>query len=540
MRLSESWDTSQLTTILELFRARLAANPDYPFADFEGEIYSYRRLDEESSRLALGLAALGAKKGEAVTSVLDNGPLPLVLMFAALKLGAIHVPVNTAYKGEFLRHQVHDSQASILVAEGDYADRIVKIESGIPKARHLLYVGTHPSERPRRMQLSRLESHFAKDQSALETDVKPWDLAMLVYTGGTTGASKGCMISHNYACNLARQCVQVTNLSPDDVTWTPLPNFHFNLLASTILASMIVGAKVAVYRKFSVSNFWPEIKRTKATIASLMGAMLPLILQMDDTSEMQDCYGQLRIAGGAPLPKSIADGWKQRFGVKHAVSAAYGLTEACLVTCAPCDAPSPNGASGKRSDCFDVLIVDDQDNPLPAGQTGEILVRPLMPHCMFEGYWNRPEDTFKLMKNMWFHTGDIGKFDDKGWFYFVDRKKDYMRRRGENISSFEMESVYRTHPAIKEVAVHAVFSEFTEDDVKVTGVLRDGAELTLEEFCRWSINEFPYFAVPRYYEFRDKLPTNPLGRVMKYELREEGVTDGTFDMVGAGITFEKR
>lgn len=540
MLLADSWDTSKLTTVLDLFHTRRDSNPEFPFADFEGEIYTYERLDREATGLAHGLQALGVKHGDTVTSLLDNGPTPVVLMFAALKLGAIHVPVNTAYKGEFLRHQIHDSSARVLVAESDYAERVIAVEDGTPDATTLLYRGEAPAAAAKRLTVEPIEQHQLDDITPIESNVQPADIAMLVYTGGTTGPSKGCMISHNYACNLARLCVQTAEITKEDVIWTPLPNFHFNLLASTIFASMLVGCKIAVYRKFSVSNFWPEIKRTGATIASMMGAMLPLILQMDDSPEMKDCYGQLRVAGGAPLPKSIADGWKERFGVQHAVSAAYGLTEACLITSVPCSQAQPDGASGKRNDSFDVMIIDDDGNPLPNGEAGEIVVRPLKPHVMFEGYWKRPEDTFKLMQNMWFHTGDIGKFDDDGFFYFVDRKKDYMRRRGENISSFEMESVFRTHPDIEDVAVHAVLSEFTEDDVKMTAVLRSGAKASLEDMARWAIDQFPYFAVPRYYEFRDQVPRNPLGRILKYELRDDGVTATTFDLEASDITFEKR
>lgn len=540
MRLSGSWTSSELTTVLDLFNQCLERDRDFPFADFEGEIYTYNRLDQESASLAHGLVSLGVNRGDRVVSILDNGPAPVVLMMAILKLGAIHVPINTAFKGEFLRHQIADAGAAVLVAESYYAERVVKIEDGIPAAKVLLHLEDAPAVKASRIQVARFEDYLLDDTSPISTDIKPSDLSMLIYTGGTTGPSKGCMISHNYACNLARQCVETAEITADDVIWTPLPNFHFNLLASTIFASMLVGCKIAIYRKFSVTNFWPEIKRTGATVASMMGAMLPLIAQMPDTKEMKDCYGQLRVAGGAPLPESVANMWKERFGVKYAVAAAYGLTEACLVTNIHCSDVQPAGASGKRNDSFDVMIVDDDDQELPPGEAGEIVVRPLKPHVMFEGYWNRPADTFKLMRNMWFHSGDIGKFDADGYFYFVDRKKDYMRRRGENISSFEMESVFRTHPDIEDVAVHAVLSEFTEDEVKMTAVLREGATVTEASMCEWAIENFPYFAVPRYYEFRAEVPRNPLGRILKYQLRDEGVTGNSFDREESGITFEKR
>ena len=185
-------------------------------------------------------------------------------------------------------------------------------------------------------------------------------------------------------------------------------------------------------------------------------------------------------------------------------------------------------------------IFDEADNELPPGQSGEVVCRPLHPDIMFKGYWQRPEDTQKVMANMWFHTGDIGKFDDNGFFYFVDRKKDYLRRRGENISSFEMESAFANHPDIEEVAVHAVPSDKGEDDVKVTAILKPGAQLTAEALFQWSTNAVPYYALPRYIEFRDTLPKNPQGRILKYQLRDEGKTANTWDLEATDIKVAKR
>jgi crotonobetaine/carnitine-CoA ligase len=177
---------------------------------------------------------------------------------------------------------------------------------------------------------------------------------------------------------------------------------------------------------------------------------------------------------------------------------------------------------------------------VPPGVVGEIVVRPLRPHVMFEGYWNRPDATVAAARNYWHHTGDLGKFDEDGYFYFVDRQKDYLRRRGENISSFEVEATLLQHPAVSEAAVHAVLSALTEDDVKATVVLRPNATLTAPEYCRWAAERLPFFAVPRYIEFRDELPKNPVGRVLKYQLRDEGVTRSTWDREQAGMEITRR
>jgi crotonobetaine/carnitine-CoA ligase len=240
------------------------------------------------------------------------------------------------------------------------------------------------------------------------------------------------------------------------------------------------------------------------------------------------------------MPPDTDAAWGQRFGCKT-FSAGYGLTEASLISMLDAGEPNKPGAAGKPNlHDFDVRIVDDDDVPVATGEAGEIVCRPNGPNLMFAGYWNRPDATVEATRNLWFHTGDLGRIDDNGYLFFVDRKKDALRRRGENISSFEMEKTLYGHSALRDVAVHAVPSELGEDDVKITVVLQDDAQLTEEELCRWMAERVPYFAIPRYVEFRDDLPRNPVGRVLKYQLREEGVTPTTWDREAAGVTFERR
>ncbi len=232
--------------------------------------------------------------------------------------------------------------------------------------------------------------------------------------------------------------------------------------------------------------------------------------------------------------------WRTRFGARQVGGNGYGLTEACVVTSLPAGEYAAPGSSGKRIADFDVRIVDELDRELPADVPGEIIVRPLHPDIMFQGYWRRPEETLRLLRNLWFHTGDIGKFDEAGFFYFIDRKKDYLRRRGENISSFELEAAFAQHSEIAEVAVHAVPAATGEDDVKITAVRHPHSKLTEEQLFRWSVDKVPYYALPRYIEFRESLPRNPQGRVLKYELREEGKTAATWDLEDTDIKVEKR
>lgn len=248
----------------------------------------------------------------------------------------------------------------------------------------------------------------------------------------------------------------------------------------------------------------------------------------------------LRLLGAAPMPVEVDATIKERFGLTT-FSGAYGVTEASLISWSPPGVVNrPNAAGVINDEYFDVRIFDDDEREVPSGTDGEIVIRPKRPHVMFEGYWGRPEATVATSRNWWYHTGDIGRVDADGYLSFVDRKADYLRRRGENISSFEVESILMAHGALADVVVHAVPSEMTEDDLKITATVREGATLTEEELFRWAIDQLPYFALPRYIELRAELPRSPVGRVLKRELREDGVTATTWDVEASGVTFEKR
>lgn len=536
----DTWSLGNQDTAIAALERAVAAHPDRVLLDFSGEFTTYGMVDRRSTRLAHGLAAIGVLPGQTVVTMLDNNLDAVLCWLAVNKLCAVNVPINTALKGEFLRHQIADADASLLICEADYVERIAAISSGLPAVRCVLQRGSPTQARCGDLPLTGLDAQVSDDDTPFERKPNPWDLACLIYTSGTTGPSKGCMISYNFMCNLARLQLRAGPASANDVTITPLPLFHMNALAVGVLSNILVGARVAVLPRFSVSNFWPEVERSGATIASILGGMGGLLANAPDNDAARRCFGQIHTVRGNPFTEENKKIWRERFGAKLVGGNGYGLTEACVVTSLAAGEYAAPGSSGKRIPDFDVRIVDDLDREVPIGTAGEIVVRPLRPDIMFQGYWRRPEDTLKLMRNMWFHSGDIGKFDDDGFFYFVDRKKDYLRRRGENISSFEMEAAFAAHPDLAEVAVHAVPSDKGEDDVKVTAVLRSGALLAPEALFHWSIDAVPYYALPRYIEFRESLPKNPQGRVLKYQLRDEGSTTTTWDLEATDIKVSKR
>jgi crotonobetaine/carnitine-CoA ligase len=537
---AENWSVGQQDTVIAALERAVAAHPDRILLDFSGALYSYADVDRLSTRMAHAFAALGVGSGQTVVSMLDNNVDAVICWLAINKLCAVSVPINTALRGEFLRHQISDAGAALVICEPDYLPRIADVAHGLPGVRRILQRGADATAPAGAIAVEPLDHHRGRDDTPFAAKPAPADLACLIYTSGTTGPSKGCMLSYNFMCNLARLQLRAGPAGPDDVTITPLPLFHLNALSVGIISNILVGARVAVVPRFSVSGFWPEVERSGATMASILGSMGNLLAQADGSDAMKRCIGQIHTVRGNPFTEETKAIWRERFGARQVGGNGYGLTEACVVTSLPGGEYAAPGSSGKRIPDFDVRIFDENDCEVPPGVAGEIVVRPLRPNIMFEGYWRRPEDTLKVMRNMWLHTGDIGKFDEDGFFYFVDRKKDYLRRRGENISSFEMETAFATHPDLAEVAVHAVPSDKGEDDVKVTAILRPGSTLTAEALFHWSTDAVPYYALPRYIEFRTVLPKNPQGRVLKYELRDEGKTATTWDLEESGIKVAKR
>ncbi|HEV7526272.1 MAG TPA: AMP-binding protein [Acidimicrobiia bacterium] len=537
--------TRPQTTVVAALAERLASDPDGPYLDFssagESTKFTAREMDRESNRLAHTLRELGVQHGDRVATLLENRAEQVVSFFAALKLGAVQVPINTAYKGEFLRHQLADSGAKVFFVQGDFASRAVEVvgADATPELTHCITVDPPDAVIDARPTISWQDALGAgSDEPVADVAVRPGDLACFIYTAGTTGPSKGCMLSHNYVVSLAEQIARAWQRRADDVVLTPLPLFHFNAISVCVVGTLLTGGRAAIERRFSVSNFWPEIKRTGATMISMLGSPAILIANADDHPDQQGHH--LRLCAAAPMPPDTDRLWRTRFGCKT-FSAGYGLTEASLISMLDAGEENRPGAAGKPNlHEFDVRLVDDDDVEVAPGEVGEIVCRPNGPNLMFAGYWNRPDSTVEATRNLWFHTGDLGRVDEEGFIYFVDRKKDALRRRGENISSFEMEKVLFGHAAIKDVAVHAVPSPLGEDDVKVTAVLQPDVRVSEEELCRWVADRVPFFAIPRYVEFRADLPRNPVGRVLKYQLRDEGVTEHTWDREAAGVTFERR
>ncbi len=551
------WSSESQSTVPSLYQGRLESDPSGEYLDVCGTKLTAADVVLSGWRISTALDELGLAPRDRVATILENSPAAVNAWAGIVLGGRIAVPVNTAYKGYYLRHQLDDCGARVVVVAKSLANRLADVAgTDLPGLDHVIVVDDGDDDhRPSadeaaltwdaRLSLHRWEEVLGAEAKEPDVKVRGSDLATFIYTGGTTGPSKGCMLTHNYHGALARQIGLCWGRTSDDVAWSPLPMYHFNALATVVIGTLLYGGRGAIYRRFSVSSFWSEMNRVGATITSTLGTMAYLLAHDIDRPEMPrsgqpEANCTLRLIGAVPMPPEVDDVIKDRFGVTT-FSGAYGVTEASLVSWQPPGTRNKPGAAGILNDeYFDVRVFDDEDNELPANVDGEIVVRPKRPHVMFEGYWGRPEVTVESSRNWWYHTGDIGRVDEDRYLSFVDRKADYLRRRGENISSFEVESVLMSHGALADVAVHAVPSVLTEDDLKVTAVVKANEQLSADDLFVWCVAHLPYFALPRYIEFRDQLPRSPVGRVLKRELREEGVTSDTWDAEAAGIEYERR
>lgn len=531
-----------LGKILEL-RARTHA--DKPFLQYmEEPPLTFAEVNRTVNRVARGLAGLGVCKGDRALLMLPNCLEYLYVWWGANKLGAIEVPVNNAYKGYFLEHVANNSGAKVMVVDQEFLERL---EFSEERLQHLEKVVVYAREGIRtekipqfkRLVVSPFESLYARDDTNPDIDVRYYDLAAIMYTSGTTGPSKGVMMPHAQCYFFSDEDVNLVHLTDRDVYYTCNPFFHANAQILTVYPCLIAGAKVVVYPYFSASEWIDQIRKSKATVANFLGVMMDFVYRQPPRPEDRD--NNLRVLFAAPTPSSIVDDLKRRFGIEATVE-AYGMTEICMPIMLPYGEYRPGAAGKIVSEWFEVKIVDPEtDEELPAGKIGEFIVRHKEPWTLNVGYFGMPEKTAEASRNLWFHTGDALKRDEDGFFYFIDRVKDALRRRGENISSYEVENVINDHPAVDESAVIAVKSEVPggEDEVKACVVLKGGARLSPEELLGWCEERMPYFAVPRYLEVVGELPKTPNLKIQKHRLREGGVTPATWDRVKAGFKLQE-
>ncbi|SOD72108.1 crotonobetaine/carnitine-CoA ligase [Jatrophihabitans sp. GAS493] len=519
----------QGNTVDAVLRERLAADPDSPFVSFGSDWFSLRDLDERSDRLATGLARLGVRRGDHVASILPNRVETIDLLFAVAKLGAVQVPLNYWIKGDFLEYQLVDSGAKFLIADGPGYEAAAGLLN-LTDVQQVVHVGRAvPNTVP--------YADLLTERGTFTSEARPSDLLAIMYTSGTTAAAKGCMLSTGYYVTVGRAYGARNWVVPGDRMYTAHPLFHSSGQMVSFMSVLVNDASICFAPEFHASTYIADAVAAEATMLEGVGVMGNMILAQPP--QPVDGAHPFRLAVWVPMSVENQAEFERRFNTP-VISEGYGQTE-----CVPITNSDPYGVrdrttSGQVSPMLDVSVVDEHDEPVPHGVAGELVVRPRVPQAMFSGYWKKPDVTADAWRNLWHHTGDFGFVDAQGVITFVDRKKDMVRRRGENVSALALEQVIRQHPAIDDVAVCGVPAAVGDDDIKATLVLAGGATLTAPEFFAFVRDELPYFAIPRYVDIRGALPVNALGRVMKHVLRDEGVTTATWDLESEGLVLTRQ
>ena len=502
---------------------------------------TYSEVNTLANQIANSLNKLGVEKGEKVSVYMPNSLELCLSWFGILKNGSVMVPINTAYVMDFLQYIIESSDSKIIIIAEEYMDRLKNIEDRIPLIENII---VWPREEKGSLDLmdykgkaktySWKEFVESGDKNEPDVEITHLDHARLMYTSGTTGRSKGvvrpCAADYSSAMNYSL----IMDITPDDVIFTCLPLFHSNAMVMGVYPAMIQGAKVVVEEKYSASNFWKWMKDFKITKFNLVGVMSYFMWNAPVVPEEKE--HEVKLVLGSPAPHDIIEDFMERFGIKF--MEGYGLTEVGQCTFMRPGEPFRIGSCGKESPGYEIKIVNpDTDEELPPDTPGELVLRPRIPNICLHYYHKMPEKTVSDFRNFWFHTGDLCRKDDDGYIFFMDRVKDYIRRRGENISSFEVENMVSSHPKINEAAAIAVKVDeegrYSEDEVMIVIVKEEGKNLDPKEIIEFLKPIMPKFMIPRFIKFRKSLPKTPTNRVQKAKLREEGVTADTWDSLNS-------
>jgi crotonobetaine/carnitine-CoA ligase len=539
MTIGDTWvpNPEDPRTIGEWIRHKAARNGDKVALEIVDRPKTYRGIDVDSDRVAVGLTSLGLKQGDRAALMMKNSLENVDVWFAMCKLNVLEVPINTANRGHLLHYLVMQSGSRAVVCDEEFAERIAEVAVDLPDLEHVVINdegrGLGVPSFPKHVTVHRLSDLYL-DGTPPRPSLTFASPSVILYTSGTTGPSKGVVLSHEANLNLARHLRWLVGYESHDVLYTAFPLFHINAKYTSVMCAMESDAKLVMDQRFTASGFWDICRRKGITAFNYQGALLMMLWKQPEKPD--DLDNPVRNAFGAPCPVDIWEPFEKRFGLH--LTEVYGMTEIAIAT-QNTKTDRKIGSCGKVCSYYDLQIVDDEDNPVPAGVAGEIVVRSKKPSIMIDEYYKMPEATVNAFRNLWFHTGDRGKLDDEGYLYFVDRMKDCVRRRGENVSSFEVEAVINTHESVLESAVYGAPSELGEEEVMAAVVLKPGFSLTEVELLDHCVTRMAHFAVPRFIRWVPELPKTPSQRIQKYKLRDEGVTADTWDRDKAGYIVKR-
>ena len=459
-------------TIDALLAERARTHADVPFLRFAGAELSFAAVDADVDRLALGLAGLGVRARSLVAVILPNCPEFVLVWFAVARLGAIEAPVNTAFRGPALAHLLELTEAEVLIVDASMCEGVAAVADALTHVRVVVVRGD-PSwaiDQFPQWQVLELSAVLrgGAPRGRIDSTHGETDPAMLLFTSGTTGRSKGCVLSHRYAVRQAELAVEHLGLRSDDVLYCPFPLFHLDADGpdgDARARARYDGRDRRAVLGLPLLGRDPCLRRHRVR---LHGRHPGDPAQAGARPARRD--NPARLGWGVPLPPELAAAFEARFGVR--LVELYGSTDVGVPIYTPLDEPRRPGSCGRPIPAYDVRLVDETDRPVDIGTVGEIVVRPNEPSLIMDGYYRMPEETLQATRNLWFHTGDLARADGDGFLYFVGRRTDSIRRRGENISAFEIEEAISLHPDVLEVAAYGVPSELSEDDVMVAIVAR--------------------------------------------------------------------
>jgi crotonobetaine/carnitine-CoA ligase len=492
--------------------------------------WSYGWLDAESDRVAAGLHAQGVHQGDNVSLLLPNCITFAVLWFALAKLGAVTAPVNTAFRGAALRDAIDLVQSRLVITDASLYSALTEVLPALPRISQVVLAGDNgpaadpPTATPACLPYAVLRQTTPNASTLPRPVVGFADLCLLLYTSGTTGRSKAAMIPHRFVLGHARLVIEGLGLRLDDVLYCPYPMYHLDAAVMTIAPALLLRGVAAIGERFSVSRYWDEMRAFKATVFDFMGATLTMLWKQPPSPGDREHVA--RLGWGVPLP-AWAPNFEARFGCR--LVELYGSTEAGVMVYTPLDEPRRVGSCGRAIGPFEVALQDEDGFTLGPDATGELVIRALEPGLLMAGYYGMPEASLEAFRNLWFHTGDLLRQDADGYLYFVGRRKDMVRRRGENISAAEVEQVIEAHPAVLSCAVYGVPSELTEEEVMACVVLRPGERPDAPALTTWCAARMARFMVPRYLRFAESLPKTPTDKVEKFRLQQDGITADTYD-----------
>jgi crotonobetaine/carnitine-CoA ligase len=492
---------------------------------------AWRHADAPRVAAAAGAAlrALGVGVGDRVAVMAGNRAQALEVVLGCGWIGAIAVPINTASMGPQIEYLLRDSGARVLVIEEPYLERLKRVGLAATPLGVIAVVGSSEAAVASPVAVACWPALGADETTATEAAaVRPGDPLAILYTSGTTGPAKGVVMPHAQFVAWGVNTARILGVDADDVLGTTLPLFHVNAL-NTAAQALLTGAEAVFEARFSATRYWQQVADARVSIVYLLGAMVPMLLaQPEDAAERAH---RVRIGLGPGVPMAAARAFEARSGVR--LLEGYGSTETNFVIAGDRGAP-PDGSMGRVQPGFEARVVDADEAELAPGEAGELVLRASEPWSFSAGYFGKAGQTVQAWRNGWFHTGDRVVREADGRIRFLDRLKDAIRRRGENISSYEVEQVLLAHPAVAEAAAFPVRSELAEDEVMVALVARPGHALDAAQVCAWCVERLPKFALPRYVDVVADLPRTENGKVRKFVLRERGVTATAWDREAAG------